>query len=121
MMTEAAMLGLGYIIGLRYSLIIACGSFLVAGGCWCRSSASWARRHRGGAIVPARRPLDELSASRSSATSCGRIGIGAIAMSGMIGVWKSRRIIVGAFKLGVRGRQAGSTAAPASARSATCR
>jgi len=28
MLTEAAVLGLGYIIGLRYSLIIACGSFL---------------------------------------------------------------------------------------------
>ncbi len=28
MMTEAAIIGLGYIIGLRYALIIACGSFL---------------------------------------------------------------------------------------------
>ncbi len=35
------------------------------------------------------------------------IGIGAIAMSGMIGVWKSRRIILGAFKLaGQAGHQA---------------
>lgn len=28
MMTEAAIIGLGYIIGLRYALVIACGSFL---------------------------------------------------------------------------------------------
>ncbi|MBK7770562.1 MAG: OPT/YSL family transporter, partial [bacterium] len=36
MLTEAAVLGLGYIIGLRYSLIIACGSFLKLVGAPCR-------------------------------------------------------------------------------------
>ncbi|MBK7770561.1 MAG: OPT/YSL family transporter [bacterium] len=45
------------------------------------------------------RPLIDLSTAAIFRNFVRPVGIGAIAMSGMIGVWKSRKIIVGAIKL----------------------
>ncbi len=91
MLVDAAVIGLGYIVGLRYALIIACGSFM----------AWWV-------VIPAfgfigrEFNVAELIAMNPEtifADYVRHIGIGTIAMAGMIGVWKSRSIIVGAFKL----------------------
>ncbi len=98
MLTEAAVLGLGYIIGLRYSLIIACGSFLS----WFVMIPMIGILGKGVHINGVEYKLDALNALSTSdifANFVRPVGIGAIAMSGLIGVWKSRAIIVGAIKL----------------------
>ncbi len=98
MLTEAAVLGLGYIIGLRYSLIIACGSFLS----WFVMIPMIGILGKGVHINGVEYKLDALNALTTTeifANFVRPVGIGAIAMSGLIGVWKSRAIIVGAVKL----------------------
>jgi len=84
----AAVTGLGYIIGLRYSAIIASGSFL----------AWWV-------IVPVVSYVAGLSAQTPDAIFFAYVrpvGIGAIAAAGLIGIIKSSKIIGGAFKLAGR-------------------
>ncbi len=109
MLTEAAVLGLGYIIGLRYSLIIACGSFLS----WWVMIPMIGILGKGVHINGVEYKLDALNALSTSeifANFVRPVGIGAIAMSGLIGVWKSRSIIVGAVKLAFNsGVQGGGT------------
>jgi len=81
----AAVTGLGYIIGLRYSAIIASGSFL----------AWWV-------IVPVVSYVAGLGAQTPDAIFFAYVrpvGIGAIAAAGIIGILKSSKIIGGAFKL----------------------
>ena len=91
--TGAAVLGMGYIVGLKYALIICCGSVAV----W------WV-------IVPAIPLLfpgldmgDGVAASAASAEQIFQyaksIGIGGIAMAGVIGILKSRKIIGSAIGL----------------------
>ncbi len=98
MLTEAAVLGLGYIIGLRYSLIIACGSFLSWWVLVPMVGILGKGVHVGGTVYQMPELLD-LSTAQIFKTFVRPVGIGAIAMSGMIGVWKSRKIIAGAIKL----------------------
>ena len=94
MLADAAVLGLGYIVGLRYALIIASGSFM----------AWWV-------IIPAfgfigkEFEVAELQAMGTMdifTEYVRHIGIGTIAMAGMLGVWKSRAIIWGAFQLAAK-------------------
>ncbi|MBQ0154631.1 MAG: oligopeptide transporter, OPT family [Bacteroidales bacterium] len=83
--TSAAILGLGYIIGLKYAAIICAGSFF-----------SWF------VILPILGIMPEFAAADPSAlfASYARpLGIGAIAMAGLIGIWKNKSIIGGAFGL----------------------
>lgn len=116
MLTEAAVLGLGYIIGLRYSLIIACGSFLSWWVLVPMVGILGKGVHVGETVyqLPA---LDGLTTTQIFRTFVRPVGIGAIAMSGMIGVWKSRKIIVGAMKLAASaGKQKHATATERTAR-----
>ena len=83
--TSAAVLGLGYIIGLKYAAIICAGSFLV----W------WV-------ILPLLGTIPEFAAVDPQLlfVNYGRnIGIGAIAMAGLIGIWKNKSVIASAFGL----------------------
>ena len=102
MMTEAAIIGLGYIIGLRYALVIAAGSFLS----WWVMTPMIGILGKG---VTVDGTLYQVLALEGMATGdifkhfVRPVGIGAIAMSGLIGVWKSRDIILGAFKLAAGG------------------
>lgn len=83
--TSAAILGLGYIIGLKYAAIICAGSFF-----------SWF------VILPILGIMPEFAAADPTAlfASYARpLGIGAIAMAGLIGIWKNKSIIGGAFGL----------------------
>lgn len=83
--TSAAVLGLGYIIGLKYAAIICAGSFFV----W------WV-------LLPMLGSLPEFAAVDPQALFVGygrNIGIGAIAMAGLIGIWKNRSVIASAFGL----------------------
>ena len=92
--TGAAVLGLGYIIGLKYAFIICCGSFAV-----------WYLIVPGMALLFPDTVLNQWDPSITTAVGAmapeqifrayaKSIGIGGIAMAGIIGIWKSRNIIV---------------------------
>lgn len=93
--TGAAVLGMGYIVGLKYAFIICCGSMLV----W------WVIVPGLSCVMPDLNISDTgtLLAGDASAEDlffyARKIGIGAIAMAGMIGIWNSRKVIMSAFSL----------------------
>ena len=98
---SAMVLGLGYIIGLRYSAILAAGSLL-----------SWL------VLIPlffevgqsltttlgasATKLISAMTAEEIFRTYVRHIGIGGIAMAGIVGILKSSKIIAGAFSLAYR-------------------
>lgn len=89
--TSAAVLGLGYIIGLKYAAVICAGSFFV----W------WVLLPLMGSL-PGMESMDP----QLMFTQYGRnIGIGAIAMAGMIGIVKSWGVIKSA--VGLAGKELG--------------
>ncbi|MBR4243385.1 MAG: oligopeptide transporter, OPT family [Bacteroidaceae bacterium] len=92
--TGAAVLGLGYIIGLKYAFIICCGSLAV-----------WYLIVPGMSLLFPDTVLNQWDPSITTAVGAmapeqifrayaKSIGIGGIAMAGIIGIWKSRNIIV---------------------------
>lgn len=89
--TSAAVLGLGYIIGLKYAAVICAGSFFV----W------WV-------LLPLLGTVQEFATSDPQMlfSNYGRnIGIGAIAMAGLIGIVKSWGVIKSA--VGLAGKELG--------------
>jgi putative OPT family oligopeptide transporter len=107
MMTEAAIVGLGYIIGLRYALVIACGSFLS----WYVMTPMIGLLGKGVVVEGTTYQVPGLAAMETGDIFyhfVRPVGIGAIAMAGLIGVWKSRDIILGAFKLAAGGAGGGA-------------
>lgn len=97
--TGAAVLGLGYIIGLRYAFIICAGSFFV----W------WV-------IIPlmgtyGNTEIAAMSSNEIFSNYARMIGIGGIAMAGVIGIVKSWPIIRQAVGLAGREFKGGATAA----------
>ena len=89
--TSAAVLGLGYIIGLKYAAVICAGSFFV----W------WV-------LLPLLGTMPEMASTDPQLlfTQYGRnIGIGAIAMAGLIGIVKSWGVIKSA--VGLAGKELG--------------
>ena len=96
--TGAAVLGLGYIVGLKYAAIITVGSLSV-----------WWLIVPGMALLFPDTVLNQWDPSITTAVGdmtpeqifrayAKSIGIGGIAMAGLVGIWKSRSIIVGAVK-----------------------
>ena len=93
----AAVTGLGFIIGLKYSLIIACGSFLAW---WVLVPALYyIGQFNPAPILNAAKPIADMLPGEIFREYVRHIGIGGIAAAGIIGIIKSRSIIVGAFKL----------------------
>ncbi len=93
----AAVMGLGYIVGLKYALIIASGSFLAW---WVIMPAIYyIGQFNPQPILNAAKPIAQMMPSEIFSTYIRHIGIGGIAAAGMIGIIKSWRIIAGAFKL----------------------
>ena len=106
-LTGAAVLGLGYIIGFRYALIITLGSLFV-----------WWLVVPGMALLFSDTVLNQWNPAISTAvgdmspeqifTSYGKsIGIGAIAMAGIIGIIKSWGVIKSAVGLAAKAGDAG--------------
>jgi putative OPT family oligopeptide transporter len=97
----SAVMGLGYIIGLKYTSIIAAGSML-----------SWFLLvplvHFFGQHIPAEivgnapKLISAMNAEEIFRNYVRFIGIGAIAMAGIIGILKSSKIIVQAFGMGFK-------------------
>lgn len=93
MNTGAAVLGMGYIVGLKYASIICFGSMAV----W------WIIVPAIALIWPDLQIAEGLTASVASPEEIFKyaksIGIGGIAMAGLIGIWNSRKVIMSAFSL----------------------
>ncbi len=91
--TGAAVLGMGYIVGLKYAFIICCGSALV----W------WVIVPAIALFFPSLEVQEGITAAMASPEVIFKyaksIGIGGIAMAGIIGIVKSRKIIAGAVSL----------------------
>ena len=100
--TGAAVMGLGYIIGLKYATIICAGSALVWWVIVPVMNLVW-----GGDIITFGDPSITQTIGEMSATDIffhyGRnIGIGGIAMAGLISIYNNRKIITGAVSLASR-------------------
>ena len=103
--TGAAVMGLGYIIGLKYSSIICAGTFLS----WIvLVPGVWFFGKRIGIDLPA-----DSTAETIFRDYVRHIGIGGIAAAGIIGILKSWRIIAQAFSLGFKEMFAGTSGAAA--------
>jgi putative OPT family oligopeptide transporter len=108
---SAMVFGLGYIIGLRYSAIIAAGSFLS----WFVLVPLVFEIGKGLAIplgATTTKLIGAMSPEEIFRAYVRPIGIGGIAMAGIIGIIRSSKIIAGAFSLAYREimhRQAAST------------
>ncbi len=98
--TGAAVLGLGYIVGLKYAAFICAGSFTV----WF-VLIPFLSYFAGGQTIPVGEGIDTLIGSMSASdifANYGRpIGIGGIAMAGLIGIIRSSKIIRQALGLAV--------------------
>lgn len=98
MNTGAAVIGMGYIVGLKYAFIICCGSMLVW---WVIVPVISA--FLPDLVVDAKSGMVAASASAEQIfTYAKSIGIGGIATAGIIGIIKSWKIICGAVGLASR-------------------
>lgn len=98
---SAMIFGLGYIVGLKYSAIIAAGSFLS----WFVLVPLFSEIGSSLAVplgATADKLISQMSAEEIFRNYVRQIGIGGIAMAGIIGVIRSSKIIAGAFKLAVK-------------------
>lgn len=94
--TSAAVLGMGYIIGLKYAAIICFGSMMVWWVFVPGIALFWPDQVvKDGIVASQASPEDIFFYARS-------IGIGGIAMAGIIGIIKSWSVIKGAFSLAGR-------------------
>ena len=97
--TGAAVLGLGYIVGLKYAVIICCGSFLVWLVIIPLMNLIW-----GGQVIDLMNTgvtatIGEMSAEQIFSDYARHIGIGGIATAGIIGIIKSFGVIKSAVGL----------------------
>ncbi len=93
----AAVMGLGYIVGLRYAMIIAAGSFLAW---WVLiPMVYFIGQYVPEPILQSTVPIKEMTPLQIFYDYVRHVGIGGIAAAGIIGIIKSWRIIFGAFKL----------------------
>lgn len=97
--TGAAVLGLGYIVGLKYAFIICCGSFLVWLVIIPLMNLIW-----GGQVIDLinsgiTQTIGDMSADQIFKEYARHIGIGGIATAGIIGIIKSFGVIKSAVGL----------------------
>ncbi|MBO4756818.1 MAG: oligopeptide transporter, OPT family [Bacteroidales bacterium] len=97
--TGAAVLGLGYIIGLKYAFVICCGSFLVWLVIIPLMNLIW-----GGNVIDLMHTgvvntISQLSADQIFKDYARHIGIGGIATAGIIGIIRSAGVIKSAVGL----------------------
>lgn len=91
--TSAALLGMGYIVGLKYAAIMCAGSVLIWWIVVPAIAALWPDLEVAGGLMAADAMPQQIFQYAKS------IGIGGIAMAGIIGVWNSRSVIIGSFGL----------------------
>jgi putative OPT family oligopeptide transporter len=93
-------LGLGYVMGLRSSLILCAGgvlsNFVLVPLIW------FLGQHFDAAVYPAVLPVAKMSAVQIYSNYVRFIGVGAIATAGIIGILKSLRVVAGSFGIALR-------------------
>lgn len=99
--TGAAVLGLGYIVGLKYAFIICCGSFLVWLVIIPLMNVIWGSQVIDLMNTGLTTAIGEMSADEIFRTYARHIGIGGIATAGIIGIIKSFGVIKSAVGLAV--------------------
>jgi putative OPT family oligopeptide transporter len=101
----AAVMGLGYIIGLRYATIIAAGSFLS----WLVliPAVYYFGQNIPNPLSPGDVPIAQMTPELIFTNYVRHIGIGGIAVAGIIGIIKNIKIIVSSFSVGIRQMFAG--------------
>lgn len=93
-------LGLGYVMGLRSSLILCAGgvlsNFVLVPLIWFVGS------HLDSAVYPAAIPIAKMTAVQIYRNYARFIGVGAIATAGIFGIVKSLRVVAGSFGIALR-------------------
>jgi putative OPT family oligopeptide transporter len=93
-------LGLGYVMGLRSSMILCAGgvlsNFILVPLIWFIGS------HMDASVYPAIIPISKMSAVQIYSNYVRFIGVGAIATAGIIGIFKSLRTVAGSFGIALR-------------------
>jgi putative OPT family oligopeptide transporter len=93
-------LGLGYVMGLRSSMILCAGgvlsNFVLVPLIWFIGS------HLVSAVYPATIPISSMTAVQIYRSYVRFIGVGAIATAGIFGIVKSLRIVAGSFGIALR-------------------
>jgi len=98
-------LGLGYVMGLRSSMLLCAGGVLsnlvLVPLIWFLGS------HFGEAVYPGTKAIAAMDANQIFRAYVRLIGVGAIATAGIFGILKSLRIVVGSFGIAVKAFRAG--------------
>ena len=93
-------LGLGYVMGLRSSLILCAGGVLsnlvLVPLIW------FVGKHLGTAVYPATIPIDHMTATDIYRSYVRFVGVGAIATAGIVGIIKSLRVVAGSFGIALK-------------------
>ena len=101
-------LGLGYVMGLRSSLILCAGgvlsNFVLVPLIWMIGS-----HISGSAVYPAQIPIAQMTATEIFRGYVRFVGVGAIATAGIFGILKSMRIVAGSFGIALRAFRRGET------------
>jgi putative OPT family oligopeptide transporter len=96
----AFILGLGYVMGLRSSMILCAGgvlaNFVLVPLIWMIGS------HVPGAVYPGVTPIANMTAGQIYSNYVRYVGVGAIATAGIFGIVKSLRIVAGSFSIAAR-------------------
>ena len=96
----AFILGLGYVMGLRSSMILCAGgvlaNFVLVPVIWMIGS------HVPGAVYPGVAPIANMTAGQIYSNYVRYAGVGAIATAGIFGIIKSLRIVAGSFSIAAR-------------------
>ncbi|HVP43712.1 MAG TPA: oligopeptide transporter, OPT family [Terriglobales bacterium] len=102
-------LGLGYVMGLRSSMILCAGglltNFVLVPVIWFVGS------HLDSAVYPASIPISKMTAVQIYRSYVRFIGVGAIATAGIFGILKSLRVVAGSFGIALRVFRRGEAAA----------
>ncbi len=96
-------LGLGYVMGLRSAIVFCAGgvlaNFVLIPAVWFLGS------HMNLVVYPGTTPVAQMSAAQIYGSYVRFIGVGAIAAAGLLGIFKSLRIIAGSFGIALRAFQ----------------
>ncbi|HET7522607.1 MAG TPA: OPT/YSL family transporter, partial [Acidimicrobiales bacterium] len=101
-------LGLGYVMGLRSSMILCAGgvlsNFVLVPLIWMIGS------HLDASVYPGTTPIAQMSAAAIFRGYVRFVGVGAIATAGIFGILKSLRIVIGSFAIAARAFKHGEDA-----------
>jgi len=104
-------LGLGYVMGLRSSMILCAGgvlsNFVIVPLIW------FIGNHLDAAVYPATIPIAKMTAVQIYRNYARFVGVGAIATAGIFGIIKSLRVVIGSFSIALKVFRKGEVAQPA--------